>query len=316
MATTKRSKRNASSPANRNARAASANTIEPEQALERGAPSSVVLEAGDQDLNDAPTLTLPVMHSEPEPEFVPPAEAPAEPAAPQMQAPQPAPAEPVAPLPASAEPVAQQAATGATIAVNPPPAAPAAAAPSVALTPAEERAAYTRRRMVALAGLLAVLLIVGFLAYRFIAPQIGATPAAPAAPIAAQQPAAPEAGAGAPAAQQPAAPAGADVIGNCSAVPGLPVFDGATCTKQDRDDDDGQIKLENTYVANVPAADVKTFYESAFAANGWTIANTDHDAEDGQWEYSLTQGQRELKVKIEAQEVTQGNVTEFTIAED
>lgn len=314
MATTKRSKRNASSPANRNARAASANTIEPEQALERGAPSSVVLEAGDQDLNDAPTLTLPVMHSEPEPEFVPPAEAPAEPAAPQMQAPQPAPAEPVAPLPASAEPVAQQAATGATIAVNPPPAAPAA--PSVALTPAEERAAYTRRRMVALAGLLAVLLIVGFLAYRFIAPQIGATPAAPAAPIAAQQPAAPEAGAGAPAAQQPAAPAGADVIGNCSAVPGLPVFDGATCTKQDRDDDDGQIKLENTYVANVPAADVKTFYESAFAANGWTIANTDHDAEDGQWEYSLTQGQRELKVKIEAQEVTQGNVTEFTIAED
>lgn len=314
MATTKRSKRNASSPANRNARAASANTIEPEQALERGAPSSVVLEAGDQDLNDAPTLTLPVMHSEPEPEFVPPAEAPAEPAAPQMQAPQPAPAEPVAPLSASAEPVAQQAATGATIAVNPPPAAPAA--PSVALTPAEERAAYTRRRMVALAGLLAVLLIVGFLAYRFIAPQIGATPAAPAAPIAAQQPAAPEAGAGAPAAQQPAAPAGADVIGNCSAVPGLPVFDGATCTKQDRDDDDGQIKLENTYVANVPAADVKTFYESAFAANGWTIANTDHDAEDGQWEYSLTQGQRELKVKIEAQEVTQGNVTEFTIAED
>jgi len=170
--------------------------------------------------------------------------------------------------------------------------------------------------MVALAGLLAVLLIVGFLAYRFMAPQIGATPAAPAAPIAAQQPAAPEAGAGAPAAQQPAAPAGADVIGNCSAVPGLPVFDGATCTKQDRDDDDGQIKLENTYVANVPAADVKTFYESAFAANGWTIANTDHDAEDGQWEYSLTQGQRELKVKIEAQEVTQGNVTEFTIAED
>ncbi|KPV47384.1 hypothetical protein SE17_42470, partial [Kouleothrix aurantiaca] len=153
-------------------------------------------------------------------------------------------------------------------------------------------------------------------AYRFMAPQTAATPAAPAAPVAAQQPAAPQAGAGAPAAQPPAAPAGADVIGNCSVVPGLPVFDGATCTKQDRDDDNGQIKLKNTYVANAPAADVKAFYESAFAASGWAIADTDHDPEDGQWKYTLTQGQRELKVKIEAQKVTQGSVTEFSIAED
>lgn len=315
MATTKRPKRNASSPATRNARTASA-TIQPEQALELGAANSVVLEAGDQELNDAPTLTLPVMHNEPEPEFVPPAAAPAPaepaaPAAPQMQAPQPEPAQAAAPLPA----------TGATIAVNPPPAAPAAAAPSVALTPAEERAAYMRRRMVALAGLLVILLVVGLLAYRFMAPQTAATPAAPAAPVA-QQPAAPAAqqpAAPAPAEQQPAAPAapaGADVIGNCSAVPGLPVFEGATCTKQDRDDDNGQIKLDNTYIANAPAADVKAFYESAFAASGWTIADTDHDPEDGQWKYTLTQGQRELKVKIEAQEVTQGSVTEFSIAED
>lgn len=233
-----------------------------------------------EDLNEAPTLTLPVYE-------------------PQADEPPPAPA--VAPVPTMAAPAASPVAER-------------------SLSPAEERAVYARRRTIAIGGIVAALLLVGLLAYRFVAPPAPpappaqvAAPAAPAAPPAEGAPAAPAAPADV---APPAAPAaGAPVAGaplNCEPVPGLPVIEGASCVKHDRDEDDGKVEFENTYTVAAPADQVRSFYEQAFAQAGWRIDKTDHDVEDGQWEYSLKQGTREVKVSIEAQ----GNATELKINED
>lgn len=186
-------------------------------------------------------------------------------------------------------------------------AAPASPTEARSLSPAEERAVYARRRLIALGGIALALLLVALLAYRFVAPapaQVAAPPAvgAPGAPAAPQAP---------PAEGAPAAPQSGVVNGSCESVAGLPVIAGATCVKQDRDEDDGQLQLENTYTVAAPADDVRRFYEGAFAQAGWRVDDTDHDAEDGQWEYALEQGDRDLKVTIEAQ----GSATELKIAE-
>ncbi len=307
MATTKRTRRSSDTPANR----------KPAASPESHSADVVVLEAGDAALNDAPTLTLPTMGSRPEPEFVPPAApAPSQPSAP--------PAEAAAPAPALSQPSAPPAEAAA-----PAPAAPLPAAPASlpAMSPAEERATFQRRRAVALASLVVGLLLIGFLAYRFFAPQAASTPSAPPAPQAAApqsnnpappapQAAAPQANNPAPPAPQAAAPqANGEVVGGCSAVAGLPVFSGATCTKQKQDTEDGVVKLENTYTISAAADDVRRFYEGAFTQNGWSITESKQDLEDQQWEYTVEQNARKVKVKIEAKNTAQANGTELQIDE-
>ena len=331
MATTKRTKRNTNDTTTRR------NSAMPEHAPESilagsstaavlespgevasglpGSPNIVVLEAGDALLNDAPTLTLPTVSSTPEPEFVPPGDEPA-PALGTEHTPAPA-------APAQSEPRKNFSTLHLPPAAQATPAVPA----EVSLSPAAERAAYMRRRLVALAGLLVIVLLAGLLAYRFLVPQTAvlppAAPAQPAAPAAPAQPAVPQAAApvapaqpAAPQAAAPAVPPAPAPAAGCTDIAGLPVYSGATCIKSERDDDNGVVKLDNKYVVNAPAAQVSSFYEQAFAQNGWTITELDRDIQDGQWKYSLQQGARELKVKIEAQEETQGTTTEFTITED
>lgn len=234
--------------------------------------------AEDLSLNEAPTLTLPVY--EPLADESPPAPA-------------------VAPIPTMAAPAASPMAER-------------------SLSPAEERAVYARRRTIAIGGIIVALLLVGLLAYRFVAPVAPPAPpaqvAAPPAPAAPAQPAAPAAPAQSGDVAPPAAPA-APAAGaplSCEPVPGLPVIDGASCVKHDRDEDDGQVQFENTYTVAAPADQVRLFYEQAFTQGGWRIDDTDHDPEDGQWEYSLEQGTRDVKVSIEAQ----GNATELKINEN
>lgn len=189
-----------------------------------------------------------------------------------------------------------QASRPTTVAPTLPP-QPAAGAP---ISPAAERSAFVRRRAVALAGLAAAIVLVAVLAMRFLTPPAGiGTPSLPAPALVSE------------------APSAVGLAGSaCSAIAGLPVFAGATCIEQDRDTDDGETKLKNTYIASAAADEVRHFYEQAFSQNGWKIDDTDHDTEDREWQYTIVQGPRTLKVKIAAQQGTQTDLTEVRIAED
>jgi hypothetical protein len=101
----------------------------------------------------------------------------------------------------------------------------------------------------------------------------------------------------------------------CDAIAGLPVYAGVVCVKHDPENDDGVIKSENTYTSAASADDVRRFFESAFAANGWVLAESSHDAEDVAWKYTVTQGQRRLKVEVETKAGPSGAFTKLTIAE-
>jgi hypothetical protein len=101
----------------------------------------------------------------------------------------------------------------------------------------------------------------------------------------------------------------------CDAIAGLPVYAGVVCVKHDPENDDGVIKIENTYTSAASADDVRRFFESAFAANGWVLAESSHDAEDVAWKYTVTQGQRRLKVEVETKAGPSGAFTKLTIAE-
>jgi len=205
-----------------------------------------------------------------------------------------------------------------------PPSSATAASPSP--SPAAERATFMRRRAIALAGIVLIIAVAAFLANRaFTSPTATtpapATPAATAAPAPTAQPspagnAAPVGAANPTATAAPQAGVVAPSSGiACSEIGGLPVFAGATCTDQDSDRDDGVIKFENTYITPTAADDVRRFYESAFTQNGWTLTDANRDAEDQSWEYTLTQGQRMIKVKVEGGKGPQDNLTEFKIAE-
>src|SRR5262249_16208964 len=89
-------------------------------------------------------------------------------------------------------------------------------------------------------------------------------------------------------------------------IAGLPLFDGATCTEQDTDHDDGVIKLKNTYMANASADEVRRFYESAFASNGWTV---------GEFKYDLNQGQRRAKSEVDTDQGPSGGFTKVRLTE-
>lgn len=299
MATTKRQKRSSAGvPTTRIA-------AEPAPPAGELHEQVVLLAAGttpDQpSINEAPTLTLPVVAPEPAPE-------PSQPAPESAQA---------VPAPSMHTTLVEPVPFSSSTPPTPAPAPPA----TPALSPADERASFMRRRMVALAGLLVFAVLVAFLAYSFFAPQTAATPAAPPVAVSAPQapaaaPAVPPVAVDAPQAPAaaPVAPAGA-VIAGCDAVAGLPVFTGATCIKHKQDEDNGQVKIKNTYSVNVAADDVRRFYEGAFAQGGWNVTETKQDLKDGQWDYTVEQGARKLELKIEAQAAAQGNLTEFQIEE-
>jgi hypothetical protein len=188
--------------------------------------------------------------------------------------------------------------------------------------------ARRRNIMIAGAGLLALLL--AFLAYRSFTSETPAavptTPAQPAAaatamPAAAIAPAVPAAAPAiaptavpAAAVAAPAAPVAAAAVPTsapaaaitCTTIAGLPLFDGATCTDQDSDLDDGVTKLENTYAVGAAADQIRRFYESAFVSNGWTL---------GDFKYDLSQAQRRARIDVDTDQGPSGAVTTLRLTE-
>lgn len=201
------------------------------------------------------------------------------------------------------------------------PAIPPAATPAtgktmfVATGPAAERAAFMRRRAGLLAGGLLALVLVSALGYAALAGR-GPAPAAPAAPLAtaAPEPTAPPEPTASPAAQLAANPTAALSAGSaaptaaiaCAAIAGLPVYSGATCTKQDTDQEDGATKRENTYVATATADEIRQFFEGAFAQHGWTL---------GEFTYELAQGPRRAQIKVEPEQGASGSFTKVQLIE-
>ena len=102
---------------------------------------------------------------------------------------------------------------------------------------------------------------------------------------------------------------------SCPVIAGLPVYTPATCLQHKEEQDDGVLERENRYVTSHAADTVRRFFERAFAPNGWTVAGTRHDLQDGEWKYLLIQGQRSLELKIEQKWGTTGTVTQITLAE-
>jgi len=195
--------------------------------------------------------------------------------------------------------------------------APSTAAQRSAQSLASERAAIVAGRVRQIAGLAVLLIGMGLLAYWRFAPASQVPAAAqtvqPTPASAAQAPVA-QAPTTAPTEQPTAAPAlQADPTavpqpsgGACPAIAGLPVYTGAVCVEQESDQDDGVTKLENTYSVNAPALDVQRFYESAFAPNGWTLQD---------FTYAGDQGQRALKVEVEAEQGPNGVFAKIRLTE-
>jgi hypothetical protein len=92
----------------------------------------------------------------------------------------------------------------------------------------------------------------------------------------------------------------------CSAIEGLPAYSGAACSDFDVDQDDGVLKVENSYTTSASPEEVRRFYADAFANNGW--AGQD-------FAYQVAQGQRRLKLDVEAQTGAGVPPTEIKIAE-
>jgi hypothetical protein len=92
----------------------------------------------------------------------------------------------------------------------------------------------------------------------------------------------------------------------CSAVEGLPAYSGATCSDFDVDQDDGVLKVENTYTTSASPEQIRSFYADTFAKNGW--AGQD-------FAYEVAQGQQRLQVDVEAQTGAGVPPTEIKIAE-
>jgi hypothetical protein len=93
---------------------------------------------------------------------------------------------------------------------------------------------------------------------------------------------------------------------SCSAIEGLPTYSGATCSDFDVDQDDGVLKVENTYTTSASPEQVRSFYADIFAKNGW--AGQDFG-------YEVAQGQQRLQVDVEAQTGAGVPPTEIKIAE-
>jgi hypothetical protein len=101
----------------------------------------------------------------------------------------------------------------------------------------------------------------------------------------------------------------------CTAVADLPAYPSASCRKHKTELDDGVTETTNSYLTADRADAVRLSFEQAFARNGWTVAEAEQDAEDQEWDYTVTKGLRRIKVEVEAQEPDEGTGTEFTIKE-
>jgi hypothetical protein len=93
---------------------------------------------------------------------------------------------------------------------------------------------------------------------------------------------------------------------SCSAIEGLPAYAGSTCSDFEVDQDDGVLKVENTYTTSASPEEVRRFYADTFAKNSWA----GHD-----FAYEIVQGQRRLKVDVETQLGAGASATEIKIAE-
>jgi hypothetical protein len=93
---------------------------------------------------------------------------------------------------------------------------------------------------------------------------------------------------------------------SCSAIDGLPAYAGATCSDFEVDQDDGVLKIENSYTTSASPEELRRFYADAFAKNGW--AGQD-------FAYEVAQGQRRLQVDVEGQIGAGVPPTEIKIAE-
>ncbi len=203
------------------------------------------------------------------------------------------------------------------------------------VSPAAERKAMVRRRKLIAAGVGLLALLLAFLLYRSLtsATPTVATPAvaptaapaaaiappaivqpvatAPAAviaqPIAITQPAsAPAAQAAIAAPVAPAATAAPDAQAACTTIAGLPLFAGATCTEQKRDQDDGVTKLKNTYTSSATAEEIRRFYEGAFAANGWTLSK---------FAYDINAEQHRASIDVDTDQGPSGLITTIKLTE-
>jgi hypothetical protein len=224
-------------------------------------------------------------------------------------------------------------AVGPTISVTAtPPRAPSVGTRTPA-SPAAERAAMAQRRNLIVAGVSLLALLIAFLAYRSltsgtptvatpaVVPTVAAAAPIVAAPIAptAAAAAAPTAAAAAPIAAPAALPTAVAVVAApavptaapaaaiaCTTIAGLPLFAGATCIEQDSDLDDGVTKLKNTYASSATADEIRRFYESAFAANGWTL---------GDFKYDINAGQRRASIDVDTEQGLNGVITIVKLTE-
>jgi hypothetical protein len=92
----------------------------------------------------------------------------------------------------------------------------------------------------------------------------------------------------------------------CSAIEGLPAYSGATCSDFDVDQDDGVLKVENTYTTSASPEELRGFYADTFVKNSW--AGQD-------FAYEVAQGQQRLQVDVEAKTGVGVPPTEIKIAE-
>lgn len=102
----------------------------------------------------------------------------------------------------------------------------------------------------------------------------------------------------------------------CTVVKELPAYPSATCRKHKAELDDGVTETTNSYLTADRADAVRLSFEQAFAGNGWTIIKAEHDLEDQEWDYTVTNGLRRVQVEVEAQDLDEGTGTEFTIKEN
>jgi hypothetical protein len=244
------------------------------------------------------------------------------------------PADVPAPAPAAPEPRAPAAPTFGSDHGSP--RAPTALNASLA----QERAALTQRRAIAVGAVALIVVLAGLLAYQLLTPRANQVAAPVAAPTAASAPAAAANPTAAPAVLPTAAPAPAAaadptaapavlptvqpapvVAANptaapqqgaatgaitCSAIAGLPVFDGATCTDQDTDVENNVTKLENTYSTPAKVDDIRRFYEGAFAQNGWNV---------GEFTYQVELGARRLTIEVDTDQGVSGAFTKVKLIE-
>ena len=87
----------------------------------------------------------------------------------------------------------------------------------------------------------------------------------------------------------------------CAPTVGLPVYSTASCLNHDSKQEDGATSLEETYTTPAAVDDVRHFYETAFAQNGWKVVDSGFDAQEQSWRYTVMQGQRTIIVQIESQ---------------